>query len=163
VEIPAQVHGWEWLREAELTARGLLGDRAYALIDVETNKVVSAKSVRLFPGVLDCRAAFVRAAAVRAGAAPVSITLPSGQAVRTDSPDAGPTLSAHFGREVMLARSAPEDFTIDQYHPDIEGADPDGRRDTVVEQKLGSAYFSAAGKPSPCRLGRSSTFSPCPC
>jgi hypothetical protein len=29
-------------------------------------------------------------------------------------------LSGFFGRQVRLARAAPEDFTIDQYHPDIE-------------------------------------------
>ncbi len=33
----------------EFSERGLLGDRAYALIDTDTGKVASAKSVRLFP------------------------------------------------------------------------------------------------------------------
>lgn len=44
----------ERLEEAEFTERGLLGDPAYALIDSETGKVVSAKSVKLF---LTCSAA----------------------------------------------------------------------------------------------------------
>ena len=35
--------------QAELSDRGLLGDRGYALIDTQTGKVVSAKSVSLFP------------------------------------------------------------------------------------------------------------------
>jgi uncharacterized protein YcbX len=35
--------------QAELSDRGLLGDRGYALIDTQTAKVVSTKSVRLFP------------------------------------------------------------------------------------------------------------------
>jgi len=39
----------ERLEQAELTERGLVGDRSHALIDVDTGKVVSAKSVRLFP------------------------------------------------------------------------------------------------------------------
>lgn len=51
----------EQLEEAELTARGLLGDRVYALIDAETGKVVSAKSVKMFPDLLDCRATFLEA------------------------------------------------------------------------------------------------------
>jgi len=41
------------LEMAELTEAGIGGDRAYALIDVETGKVVSGKSVRLFSGILD--------------------------------------------------------------------------------------------------------------
>ena len=39
----------EQLKQAELTERGLLGERAFALIELDTGKVVSAKSVRLFP------------------------------------------------------------------------------------------------------------------
>src|SRR6266404_3568145 len=50
----------EQLEEAGLTERGLVGDRAYALIDTDTGKVVSAKSVRLFPDLLGCRACFPR-------------------------------------------------------------------------------------------------------
>jgi hypothetical protein len=49
----------ERVDEAELTADGFLGDRAYALIDVDTGKVVSAKSVRLFPDLLGFAAAYV--------------------------------------------------------------------------------------------------------
>ena len=40
----------ERLDEASLTAHGLVGDRAFALIDTDTGKVVSAKSVSCFPG-----------------------------------------------------------------------------------------------------------------
>ena len=49
----------ERLAQAELTQAGLVGDRAYALIDVNTGKVVSAKSVKLFTNLLACRAAFI--------------------------------------------------------------------------------------------------------
>jgi hypothetical protein len=47
----------------------------------------------------------------------------------------------YFKRNVTLGRAAPDDFTIDQYHPDVEGADPGGNRDTVVAQKLGAALL----------------------
>jgi len=40
----------EQLQEVAVTDHGVLGDRAYALIDAETGKVASAKSVKLFPG-----------------------------------------------------------------------------------------------------------------
>ncbi len=39
----------ERLEQAELTEHGLVGDRAYALIDANTGKVVSAKSAGLYP------------------------------------------------------------------------------------------------------------------
>ena len=44
---------------SDITERGLLGDRAYALVDVETGKVVSAKNPRKWPKMFEFRAAFV--------------------------------------------------------------------------------------------------------
>jgi uncharacterized protein YcbX len=143
----------EQLAEAELGSRGMVGDRAYALIDRETGKVVSAKSVRLFPDVLGCRAAFVEPPRSGGELPAVRIDLPDGPAVMSDRDDADRVLSAFFRRDVTLARSAPDDFTIDQYLPDIEDADPAGRRDTMVEQKLGSALFAAIGAESPVPVG----------
>lgn len=150
---PVKSMGGEQLEEAQLTERGIVGDRAFAIIDVETGKVASAKSARLFPHLLRCKATFVESPRAGRELPPVRITLPDGQVVTSDSPDVDRTLSTGFGRDVRLARSAPEDFTIDQYHPDIEGADPAGRRDQVVEQKLGSAYFDALGMQSPVPVG----------
>ncbi len=143
----------ERLEQAEFTERGLVGDRAYALIDADTGKVVSAKSTRLFPGLFGCRATFVEPPQAGGEAPPVRIALPDGTSVTSDSGDADRVLSAHFRRDVTLARTAPEDFTIDQYHPDLEDLDPAGYRDTVVEQKLGSAFFAQIGLASPVPVG----------
>jgi len=143
----------EQLREVEVTARGVVGDRAYALIDADTGKVASAKNVKLFPELLACRAVFVAPPHAEREAPPVRIDLPSGKSVTSDSSDVDRTLSAHFRREVRLARVAPDDFTIDQYHPDVEGADPGGNRNTVVAQKLGAALFAALGMESPVPAG----------
>jgi uncharacterized protein YcbX len=149
---PVKSMGGERLEEAQLTERGIVGDRAFAIIDVETGKVASAKSVRLFPHLLRCKAAFVETPRAARELPPLRITLPDGQVVTSDSTNVNRALSAGFGRDVRLARSAPEDFTIDQYHPDIEDADPAGG-DRVVEQRLGSAYFDALGIQSPVPVG----------
>jgi len=83
----------------------------------------------------------------------VRITLGDTTSVRSDQPEAEARLSGFFGRDVRLAQAAPEDFTIDQYHPDVEEADPAGHRDTVAESKLGSAFFAEAGLPSAVPVG----------
>jgi uncharacterized protein YcbX len=150
---PVKSMAGERLEAADVTAQGVLGDRAYGLIDAQTGKVVSAKSVRLFPNLLACRAAFVQPPQTGRELPAVRITLPSGQIVTSDDNDADRLLSAHFGRDVRLARAAPDDFTIDQYHPDVVNVDPAGHRNTVVEQKLGSAFFSQAGMDSPLAVG----------
>jgi hypothetical protein len=143
----------ERLEQAELTVRGIVGDRAYALIDTDTGKVVSAKSVRAFPDILKCQAAFVEPPQAGQALPPVRITLPDGSIVTSDSGAVDRALSSCFGRNVTLARSAPDDFTIDMYHPDIEGAVPASQRGAVVEQKLGAALFAELGMDSPVPAG----------
>jgi len=143
----------EAIHEAELTERGVVGDRGFALVDVDSGKVISAKSVRLFPDLLRFQASFVEAPRADADFSIVQITLPDGTTVRSDAPDIDAALSRALRREVRLASTAPEDFTIDMYHPDIEGVDPAGRRDMTVEQRLGSALFAQMGIPSPVPIG----------
>jgi hypothetical protein len=62
------------------------------------------------------------------------ITLPEGTAVRSDASDIDGVLSRALGRQVRLASTAPEEFTIDQYHPDIKDVDPSGQRDATEEE-----------------------------
>jgi uncharacterized protein len=143
----------EQLDAADVTEAGLVGDRAYALVDTETGKVLSGKTPRLGSRLLGCRAAFVEAPESGAEHPPVRIALPDGTSVRSDAPDADASLSGFLGRSVTLAYAAPEDFTVDQYHPDIEDLDPEGHRDTVTESKLGSALFAEAGLPSAVPVG----------
>ena len=49
----------EELNASELTDRGILGDRACALVDAETGKVVSAKEPRKWSRMFEFRAAYV--------------------------------------------------------------------------------------------------------
>lgn len=143
----------ERLDTAEVMQGGVVGDRAYALIEAATGKVVSGKNPKLGPAMLGCRAEFAESPRAGEEPPPVRITLPDGTSSTSDAPDVDAILSDYLGRDVRLARAAPEDFTIDQYHPDIEGLDPEGHRDTVTESKLGSAFFAEAGLPSAVPTG----------
>ena len=104
----------EPLREASLDAQGVLGDRAYALVDVETGAVAGATDVRRFPGLLDCRADFLEPP--RPGAEPpaVRVTLPDGTSATSDSGELEPLLSAYFRRDVTLARTVPDSYVVSQ-------------------------------------------------
>ena len=70
-----------------------VGDRAYALIDVETGKVVSAKSVKTVRRT--CSTAGRSLTPGEAGAAkpPVVVTLPDGTQVHSDSADCDAVLT----------------------------------------------------------------------
>jgi uncharacterized protein YcbX len=141
---PVKSMGGEQLHSAEMTQRGVVGDRAYGLIDKDTGRVASAKSVKLFPNLLDCKATFVEEPRAGGDRPPVQILLPDGTIVRSDSGDVDQVLSAYFKRNVTLEQTAPDDFTIDSYQPD---------KDAAVAQKLGSALFAELGAESPVVVG----------
>lgn len=100
-----------------------------------------------------CSASYIKIPEQGQDLPPVRITLANGKLINSDSKDIDQILSEFFGRDVKLARIAPEDFTIDQFHPDLENLDPAGNRNISTEQKLGSALFKAMGVDSPLPPG----------
>ena len=138
----------ESLDAVDLSAEGIVGDRAYAIQDTETGKVASAKHPKRWPNLLGCRAAFVEPPQPGAEPPPARIELADGSSVASDAADVDAILSRFFERDVKLARSAQNGYTIDQYHPDVENYDPEGHRDEVVEAQLGAAFFNERGLPS---------------
>ncbi|APW62388.1 MOSC domain-containing protein [Paludisphaera borealis] len=110
----------EELDVAEVTERGLRGDRAYALVDLETGKVASAKNPRRWPNLFEFRAAIVGPSGDASSPPPVRITLPGGDVLTTDQADVDARLSDAVGRPVRLARSAFEGAIAEGYWPDHE-------------------------------------------
>jgi len=108
----------EELNAAAVTERGLVGDRALALVDAATGKVASAKNPRRWPTLFDFRAAYVEPPGDDALLPPVRITFPDGETLTTDRADAEPRLAAAVGRPVRLARTAPGAATAEGYWPD---------------------------------------------
>jgi len=145
----------EQLDAAEITAGGVAGDRAYAIVDTQTGKVASAKHPKLWPDLLGCRATFISEPRAGEDAPPAWIELADGTRVMSDASDVDTVLSRFFGREVTLSRSAPPDYTIDEYVPDIDGVRPGG------EPSRSSAPRSStrAACPPSSRTDRSSTSS----
>src|SRR5262245_61588038 len=110
----------EELNAADITGRGLLGDRAYALIDEETGKVVSAKNPRRWGNMFDFRAAYVEPPRDAASLPPARITFPDGEQVTTDRADVDQRLSEGVGRPVRLETAALDSPVSEGYHPDVD-------------------------------------------
>jgi len=89
----------EELAEAEVTERGLVGDRARAVVDVGTGAVASAKEPRRWKGLLACRA-------TGAGAG-VVVELPGGVRRAAGDPRLDEELSALLGRRVAVRDTPP--------------------------------------------------------
>jgi uncharacterized protein len=133
----------EELNAVDITERGLLGDRAYALVDRSDGKVASAKNPRKWPQLFDCRAAFPHPPRPGAKLPPVSITLPDGTLVTSEQRDIDQTLSRTLNREVTLdaidrGYRGGETPRAEEYWPDMEGLD---HRDTVTDFDLPEGTF----------------------
>jgi uncharacterized protein len=108
----------EELNATQVTQRGVLGDRAFALVDLETGKVASAKNPRRWPNLFDLRAAYAEPPRDDYVLPPARITLPDGDIVGTDETDVEPRLSAGLGRRVRLTRSPFQGARAEGYGPD---------------------------------------------
>ena len=90
-----------------ITERGVLGDRAYALMDRATGYIVSAKHPRKWGAVFACRAVFAQPPQLGAPLPPVWITLPDGAVVSSAEAHVDQLLSRALGRDVTLVAEAP--------------------------------------------------------
>jgi len=93
----------EELNAAEVTKRGLSGDRAYALVDSTDGKVASAKNPRKWPQLFDCRAALTDIPRSGVEPPPVRITLPDGTIVNSEQANLNQIFSKMLKRAVHLA------------------------------------------------------------
>jgi uncharacterized protein YcbX len=141
----------EELNAAEITERGLLADRAYALVDSSDGKVASAKNPRKWSRMFDFRATFADLPRPGAKLPPVRITLPDGAVVTSEQGNVDQILSRALDREVTLDATArgdregvestsPNPWTpkAEEYWPDMEGLD---YRDTVTDFNLPEGTF----------------------
>ncbi|MGI9332435.1 MAG: MOSC N-terminal beta barrel domain-containing protein, partial [Gammaproteobacteria bacterium] len=98
----------EEVDEALVTGGGFLGDRAYALIDQTSGKVVSAKMPKKWSKLVELSASFLEPPHVDAPVPPVRVTWPSGTSVISNEGDFDARLSETLGRPVTLTTARPE-------------------------------------------------------
>src|SRR5699024_10847423 len=137
---------------ATIGAYGVSGDRAYGLLDLETGKIASAKKIRLFPNLMQCRAMFVESPQLGHEAPAVEIRLPNGQTVRSDDTGVDRMLSGYFDRAFRLVRAAPGIATDEQYRTGAEAAGPVGTgafRDAYPASLLTTATLDRFGALQP--------------
>ena len=131
----------EELNAVEVTDRGLLGDRAYALVDKADGKAATAKNPRKWPTLFGFRATFIEPPRPGASAPPVRITLPDGTIATSHQADLNQVLSQALGRAVTLdpaGRSHAGPVNAEEYWPDMEGLE---HRDTVTDFSLPEGTF----------------------
>lgn len=123
----------EELSVSDVTERGLLGDRAYALVDRSNGRVASAKNPRKWAKLFDCRAAFVEPPRAGERIPVVRVTLPNDSSMTSERADLNQILSSELGREITLMATPPEAPSLEEYWPDIDGL---AHRETVTDEAM---------------------------
>lgn len=105
----------EEVNSVSVSERGILGDRAFALVDDESGQVVSAKNPKKWPDFFSFRAAY--AEPIKSGDAlpAVWITLPNGKVIRRDHSNVNQEITAAIPRPVSLMAQAPTHAALEQY------------------------------------------------
>ncbi|MCQ6275919.1 MOSC domain-containing protein [Bacillus sp. V3B] len=117
----------EELNACEITEKGLLGDRAYGVIDNETDKLANAKNPHKWPNMFQYRANFIDPPQKDAAIPPVRITFPDGRSIISTDDEKNKLLSTSFNRNVHLSTPSSMDVQFEGYIPEeIEELDNKG-------------------------------------
>lgn len=115
----------EMILETAVGVRGLLGDRAYAILDRESGHIASAKNPRKWRNLFACQAMYAEPPQLHSPLPPVWITLPDATRVSSTQPDIDLVLSNVLGRDVTLVQEAPSTLTREADRTPIDGSSDD--------------------------------------
>ena len=121
-----------------MTERGLVGDRAYAIIDQKTGKVASAKNPGKWGRLFDFRSVFIEPPQAIEDIPRVRITFPDGTHFFSDQDDIDYFLSNVLSRDVRLMKTSLEKLSCEEYWPDIDGL---AQREKVTDETMPSQTF----------------------
>ena len=124
----------EELRSTTVKQKGLHGDRAFALMDVETGKIVSAKNPKRWPEMFAFHARYTDLEQSN----DIHITLPDGTVVNSNDNAIDSVLSSALGKKVTFLSQVPSDPQLEEYWPDIEELD---NRDIVTDENMPEGTF----------------------
>jgi uncharacterized protein len=134
----------EELNAVEVGDNGLLGDRSYALLDIETDKIVSAKNPKKWPDLFSFHARYVEPPQVAQALPAAWITLPDGTDIRSDQADAEQQLSRALNRSVTLRKQAPQQASLEQYWPEFDGENSEISEEAIAGAAAAGSFFDYA-------------------
>jgi len=128
----------EELNATRIGNKGIQGDRAFALADVATGKIASAKNPSKWPNLFAFKASFTEPLNGAATLPPARITFPDGSTALTADGNISSRLSTALGKPVRFLASAASPGTLEEYWPDIDGL---ARRDVVTDEAMPPGTF----------------------
>jgi uncharacterized protein YcbX len=139
----------EDLEAAEVGERGLVGDRAYALLDAATGAIASAANPRKWAALYECHAGYEEQPRRAQPLPPVRVTLPNGESATSTQRDCDAMLTSALGRAATLVTALSATARYELYWPAIPGVVPVGDPVPNAEQDnitaLPVAFAAPAG------------------
>lgn len=115
----------EEVDEIVLGSGGVIADRGYGFVDVETGRLVSAKHPKRFGALLGCTARYLSDPVPGEPTPPIEVTFPDGSVVHDDAAELAGRVSDLLGRDVRLITTVDEGLAFDELDPGLEGVMPD--------------------------------------
>jgi uncharacterized protein YcbX len=132
----------EELNASWIGAKGIKGDRVFAVSDPQTGKIASAKNPSKWPNLFSFRAAYTQTLQDSSPVAPVRVTLPDGSTVLSSDDQVETVLSSYLGKPVRFLAGAPPAGTLEEYWPDMEELP---KRDVVTDEAMPAETFFDLG------------------
>jgi hypothetical protein len=127
----------EDLHTVAIDSRGVVGDRAYAVVDPAENRVGSAKIPKKWARLYEFSSAY----RATDGALPTpTITFPDGAVVAADAADIDSRLSAALGKEVRFVSQKPEHLKLEAVKPGLDAIE----LEETVDFPLVNPFFDLA-------------------
>ncbi len=104
---PIKSMGGESVQNVQIARDGIVGDRRFAILEVETNDIASAKVPRKWGRLMQFSARYVAEPVDGQPLPRVEITFPDGTIRHNDDADVDAALTENLGREVKLIEDAP--------------------------------------------------------
>jgi uncharacterized protein YcbX len=108
----------ETVLKADVTERGIEGDRTHAIFDVESGKVASAKRPWRWRALLKCAARTLAAPNGVPGKSSLQLRFPDGSTITEHDAHVDEALSNFLQRSVRLVSRAPENAEIERSQPE---------------------------------------------
>jgi uncharacterized protein YcbX len=115
---PVKSMSGERLESVEVSERGLVGDRSWAVVDRADGKIATGKHPQKWSKLVQLAASYTEGPG-----SPVTVTFPDGSTVRSDG-HVDEALSRFLGRDVALVGQAHEGQVIEEVWPRIDGLAP---------------------------------------
>jgi len=110
----------EELESVMVSKKGLVGDRSYALIDTQTNKIVSAKNPKKWPNIFMYSSKYLLEPTENK-ISNIQIKIPNrNEVILSSQEEIDEILSASLNRSVKLTSIVPKKVQLEEYSPDID-------------------------------------------